>query len=267
MLRQDPQAARLLAGGSKLLASELPEVTQVVDVANLGLGGIAARSRTLTMGAATPVQDLLESAEVSAWTRGILGEACLAATSSLLLRNRSTLGGEIAGAGVQAPIVAALLVLKASLSVYTGSKSKIDLADYLSARADGSLGPHIVTAVAVPKLDRRLDTRLQRLTQLASGPSLALIVVALESRRAGCGQPRIAVTAATLSPSRLRAAEELLDGRRLTAETIRDAAQAASQEVQSFGDQHASAEYRREMTGVLLRRALVHLAGPESAGA
>ena len=55
-------------------------------------------------------------------------------------------------------------------------------------------------------------------------------------------------------PVRAEAAEAALRGR--ASDAFADAAQAAAGEVDPSGDIHGSAEYRRELTAVLVRRAL-----------
>ena len=57
-------------------------------------------------------------------------------------------------------------------------------------------------------------------------------------------------------PMRLRAAEELLTGNRLDEATLAEAEAATRGEIDPTGDIHASAAYRRRLTGTLVRRAL-----------
>jgi len=58
------------------------------------------------------------------------------------------------------------------------------------------------------------------------------------------------------SPVRLSTAEAAVHGRELTDEVVREAAEAASAAVDPPSDIHADGEYRRELLGVLVRRAL-----------
>jgi carbon-monoxide dehydrogenase medium subunit len=57
-------------------------------------------------------------------------------------------------------------------------------------------------------------------------------------------------------PSRLRAAEEILEGDGLGPAAIEAAAARAAELVRPDADVHASAEYRRHLTGVMTLRAL-----------
>jgi carbon-monoxide dehydrogenase medium subunit len=65
-------------------------------------------------------------------------------------------------------------------------------------------------------------------------------------------------------PRRLEACEGLIDGQRLSDELLGEVAQAAAGAVQPESDMHASADYRRRMTGVLARRALTEAISPDT---
>jgi carbon-monoxide dehydrogenase medium subunit len=64
------------------------------------------------------------------------------------------------------------------------------------------------------------------------------------------------VFGATDQPRRLHAAEDAVSGRTPTAEVVECAAAAARAEVDPPDDIHASADYRRALTGVLVERVL-----------
>jgi carbon-monoxide dehydrogenase medium subunit len=67
---------------------------------------------------------------------------------------------------------------------------------------------------------------------------------------------RLALGAVAPTPLRARNAEHLLLGNTLNEDLLTRAVEAAMGEVSPISDSRASAEYRREMSGVLARRAL-----------
>jgi carbon-monoxide dehydrogenase medium subunit len=71
-----------------------------------------------------------------------------------------------------------------------------------------------------------------------------------------CQTARIALGAVAPQPVRARAAERILEGQRLTPALLREAGQLAVQATAPISDVRASAEYRRYLTGVLVRQAL-----------
>jgi carbon-monoxide dehydrogenase medium subunit len=67
---------------------------------------------------------------------------------------------------------------------------------------------------------------------------------------------RIVLAAVAPTPLRVQAAEALLRGLPIEPAALAAAAAAAAAAAQPIGDVRASADYRREMVGVLTRRAL-----------
>jgi CO/xanthine dehydrogenase FAD-binding subunit len=69
------------------------------------------------------------------------------------------------------------------------------------------------------------------------------------------------------TPVRPQRAEEMLSGRRLDARVLAQLANIVAAELEPDADIHASAEYRREVGGVIVRRAvemaLGHAGGPK----
>jgi CO/xanthine dehydrogenase FAD-binding subunit len=70
------------------------------------------------------------------------------------------------------------------------------------------------------------------------------------------GAVRLAVAGATARPVRLRALEATLAGQAVTAEQLAGVPAQVEALMAPRGDFRASAEYRRAMAGVLVRRAL-----------
>ena len=87
---------------------------------------------------------------------------------------------------------------------------------------------------------------------------LATVGVAVSLERDGdtCADIRIALGAVAATPVRARTAEALLRGRSLDDDTLAAVAETAMQESTPISNVRASAAYRREMVGVLTRRAI-----------
>jgi len=71
-----------------------------------------------------------------------------------------------------------------------------------------------------------------------------------------CSHLRLAAGSVAPVPIRLRLTEALLTGERLGPEVLAAAAGAAQREVAPISDVRASADYRRHIVGVYVRRAL-----------
>jgi CO/xanthine dehydrogenase FAD-binding subunit len=76
-----------------------------------------------------------------------------------------------------------------------------------------------------------------------------------------CSGIRIALGAVAPTPIRARKAEGILENRKLTPELIQGCAEAAAEETKPISDIRASAEYRKEMVGFLVKKMVSNLAG------
>ena len=78
---------------------------------------------------------------------------------------------------------------------------------------------------------------------------------------------RVALGAAAPHPIRSAGAEAALEGRPLDEDVVTAAAEAAQADSEPFTDAVATADYRRRMVGVFVRRALAGLAGSATGSA
>jgi aerobic carbon-monoxide dehydrogenase medium subunit len=83
---------------------------------------------------------------------------------------------------------------------------------------------------------------------------MALAVVRLEGGR--IAEARIGVGGAEHRPRRIEAAEQVLVGASAGKEAFAEAGAAVAAALEPASDIHASAEYRRDLAGVMTRRAL-----------
>jgi len=68
---------------------------------------------------------------------------------------------------------------------------------------------------------------------------------------------RIVLGAVYPTPLRARAAEEVLNGKKFSVELAKKAAQVAAEATKPISDHRASAGYRRDMSKVLVKRAII----------
>jgi carbon-monoxide dehydrogenase medium subunit len=72
---------------------------------------------------------------------------------------------------------------------------------------------------------------------------------------------RIALGAVAPTPIRAHKAEQILEGRKVTPELLAEAAAVAATEISPISDLRGSADYRRKISAVLVRRALENTTG------
>lgn len=242
-----------LAGGTALLATEEGIATAVVDLQNTGLDRLtwADDGRLLRIGAMVRLADLDELLAPLAGLQGaaaLLRDAVRRAGPNTY-RNTATVGGVVASRLPESELLAALLVLDATVSLRLPAPETISLAAYLQ---DDEPLPGLITELLV-----YWPAGIGAAERVARTPADSPIV-SVTVWRPGDGPVRLAATGIDPRPVRLSAAELALAGG-LTAEAIAAAAHAAAAANQHPGDFRGDAGYRAEMVAVLTRRALAAL--------
>ncbi len=257
LLQKSKGKARVVAGGTDLVLHADDSVRVLIDITSAGLSYIRRKDGTLAIGATTIMAELEESGELQKLAGGILARAA-AACGSVQIRNLATIGGNMAHGSPAADLAAPLLALDASvvLASTNGNRRKICIAKYLTAPRDTSA---IVTELQIPEPPGkgRCGWSYQKLGRTAVDISLVNVAAGLQvDARGKVKWARIALGAVAPVPLRASQSEALLTGRVVDRGALREEEASVQREVSPISDQRASAEYRREMSGVLTRRAL-----------
>jgi carbon-monoxide dehydrogenase medium subunit len=97
---------------------------------------------------------------------------------------------------------------------------------------------------------------------LRKGQALALVNAAasfwVDGKKSAFAAPRIALGAVAPTVIRAPKAEAYLEGRKISAEAMAEAGRIAATEAKPISDFRASAEYRRDLIAVLVKRALAN---------
>jgi CO/xanthine dehydrogenase FAD-binding subunit len=253
--------AKILAGGQSLvplLAFRLARPSVLVDINRVpGLGGIDLDGDTLAIGALARERDV----ELTPGLRGrcaMIVEA-IEQIGHVAIRNRGTVGGSLAHADPAAEWTALALALDAELDVVGPSGPRtIAARDFLLTYFTTALAPdEVLTRVRLRVPDGRSGSCFLELAR-RHGDFAIVGVGALLALEAGgtIADARLALIGVGQTAVRAAAAEGVLRGGRPTAALFADAAEAVGAEIDPNGDIHASADYRRHVARVLVRRAL-----------
>lgn len=256
----------LVAGGTVALVDIRSGKAAPKSVISLdrvaSLRGIRKSAKSLTLGARTTVSDLLQSSDVVAMAPSIIEAARIFA--GLMVRNTATVGGNIACGSPAADLVPPLMAYDAIVELASaGATRQVALADYyLGYKKDVRKDGELITSVILPDLKATDYSAFYKLAR-RKGDAITVAGVAVTVRIADgvCKKVRIALGSVSPAPMRALRSERLLEGKRLTAEAIDAAAQAAEADCKPIDDVRASATYRRKMARVLVRRLLSQAAG------
>jgi probable selenate reductase FAD-binding subunit len=255
LLRQGGPGTVVLAGGTKLVASGRRDVAAVVDLRELPLAYVRAQDATLNIGATTTLQQLIDAPEMQTFASGVLAETAQA-VSARNLRNAATVGGTVASAGGDDPLLTALMALDATLTVYAPESRQIPLVGFLAYRErllnDGAL----ISQINLPLLIGPLGAAYAAVGRTPRDRPILCAVARLELAKGVAGNVRLALGGVAPVPVRANAAEQLLERKKITDAGIEIAAEKVAAGLTPEGDFRGSAEYRLEMACVLARRAL-----------
>jgi len=257
--------AKVLAGGQSLmplLNFRLARPAALVDLNRIAsLAYIREQNGQVRLGAMTR-QRTIEFSPVVAQRLPLLKEATRW-VGHLPIRTRGTIGGSIAHADPSAEYPAVLAALEGEV-VARGAKGErvIRAADLFQTYLTTNLAAdEILTEVRLPAMPAGAGYALEEFARRHG--DFAIIGIAAVVVREGqrCKTARLATAGAGPVPVRLRAAEEILERDGLGEAAIEAAARKATELVSPDADIHASADYRRHLTGVLTKRALVRAIG------
>lgn len=210
----------------------------------------------LSIGAAVPLADVETHPLVLACYP--LLAACAKTVGAWPLRQRATLAGNVCNASPAADTAVALLALDAVLTVAAPSgRRSVPVSALFLGPGQTALAPgDLVTEVVLPGASAGFRGSYPRLSR-RKGMDLATVGVLVGKRDGALAAWRVALAAVAPTPLRIRAAEEVLEAKGAAAAA--EAAELAVAACRPITDLRGSAEYRREMVGVLVRRAVAEL--------
>jgi carbon-monoxide dehydrogenase medium subunit len=257
LLAARPDEARPLAGGTALVFAADPTTRVLVDLSRAGLAGIALRADGLHLGAMATARAVARSKVVVEAGLPGLAEAA-AACGSRLLQNQITVGGNVVGLYPWSDLPPMLLALGAVAHLRsTAGARAVGIADLVARHPTKLIRPgELLVEVVVPRPAPRSGNAFLMFGRTAVDYTMCDVAAAVELDGKAITAARLAVGGVRPLPARLSAAEAALVGQAPGAAAFAAAASAAMAEVQVANDFRASREYRRELCGVLVRRAL-----------
>jgi CO/xanthine dehydrogenase FAD-binding subunit len=259
LLAEEGTRGPLLAGGTDLLVQwqtgVLPVPDRAISLAGLGeLKGIGETDDALVVGALVTHAELRQSSMVQ---RYLPATAAAAATiGGAQIQAWGTIAGNVANASPAGDLAPALLVTDGAVVVASaGGEREIRLSEFFLGYRKIDLRPdEMIVRFLLPKLHEGCRESFRKL-----GPRAAqAISKAMGACRAGMEGNKVAylrVALGSVAPTvvRLTDLEAWLDGKTLSEDTIAEAEQRASEGVQPIDDIRSTAEYRKWVSGRLVR--------------
>jgi carbon-monoxide dehydrogenase medium subunit len=252
---------RFVAGGTDLVVQGDRSLRYIVDLSRLPLRYVRKRGGGWAIGATSTMAELEQAPALRRFADGIVAEAASTAGSQQI-RNMGTIGGNLANASPACDLAPPLLVLDAWLVLAgRGARRTVPLDRFFRGVHRTTLNGGLLVEIVIPAPPKAAGGRaawsFQKLGRLHSDIAVVNAAAGIVLDAAGrCAWARIALGAVAPTPLRARRAEALLVGHAFDRGAIEAAAARAAQEAKPVSDVRATAEYRREISRVLVARAL-----------
>jgi CO/xanthine dehydrogenase FAD-binding subunit len=270
LLSEYKDRVKVIAGGTdlvpKLKRREIQAPEYVIDLKGIpGLDEIKYDASGLSLGALVTIGMVEGSAKIQQ-KFGILAQAARSMASPQV-RNRGTIAGNICNAVPSADSAPPLLTLGTRLKIVSRkSERTVNIEDFFTGPGQTTLGDdEILREIQIADTPPggkgvylKLTTR--RAMDLAT-VGVAVVVIPEDGI---CRNIRIALGAVAPTPIRAKKAEAILKSQKLDDKLIEKAARTAAGESKPIDDHRASAEYRRDMVEVLVKRAIKQAIGSRS---
>jgi aerobic carbon-monoxide dehydrogenase medium subunit len=257
--------AKLLAGGQSLVPMmnfRLVRPSALVDVTGVGgLEYVEAEGEGLRIGALTPHRwvELMEDPEVLEGF-GVLKRAARW-VGHYPIRTRGTFGGSIAHSDPSAEWCMLAVLLDAEIVVLgPGGERVIPASEFFYGFFMTALEPtEMVVEVRFP--EPAPHAAIQEFARRAGDFAIVAAAVSVDVSEGKSRSASVVLGGVADVPLRVEEAEKVLEGAELGPEAFEEAGRAAAKAIDPASDIHGSAEYRRDLAAVLVKRALAEATG------
>ena len=245
--------AKLLAGGHSLLPLLRLRVARpslLVDIGRIDeLSYVRDAGASIAIGALTRHHDLAtapllqEHNPLVSYAAGLIGDP--------QVRHRGTIGGSLAHGDPASDLPAVLLALDGEVDVVGPEGSRtVAASEFFRGVFETALGPaELLTEVRVPKLTSEHGWSFLKFRRRAQDWATVGVAAVVERRNGRAASAAIALVNMGATPLRARAAEAAVVAGA-------DPGAVAAEDTDPVSDTNATAEYRRHLAGVLVRRAV-----------
>ena len=255
--------SKLLAGGHSLipiLKLRLAAPSALIDIGRIdSLRGIDSGGWSISIGALTTHAEIAASAEVRSMATA-LSEAA-GQIGDPAVRNRGTIGGNVAHADPASDLPAVLTCLAAEF-VIEGSdgKREVPASEFFEGLMTTALGEdEVLATIKVPKSQNGEASAYSKFAHPASRYAVIGAAAKIGLSEGVCTSARVVLGGLAPAPVRAEAVENALVGQAVTADLIAEASRKAGESLADddlLGDVYASAEYRKASAHAWVRGAL-----------
>jgi CO/xanthine dehydrogenase FAD-binding subunit len=251
--------ARYVAGGTDIIVNMKNKKIQpdaLISLRRIGdLRGISLNGG-LTLGTMTPLRDI-ERDPLIGRAYPTLAQA-VRALATPQIRNVATVGGNLCNAAPSADCAPPLLVMEATLTLEgPGGRREVSIEDFFRGPGQTCMDTtEILTKIRIRPLPGHTGMAFLKLGRVHTDIAVVNAAALLAMEGKTCSRCRLAAGAVAPVPLRLHSVEHMIEGEELSAELLQRAEKVAEEAVKPITDVRSTEEYRRILSGVLVRRAI-----------
>jgi len=259
-LAQNSGETKILAGGQSLVPMmnlRLVAPKRLVDINRVpGLDRIARDGDRLLIGGLARHTDVLTSPVVREYAPLVV--AAYRHVAHRPIRNRGTIGGNLAHADPASELPAVMLALDAEfvLRSLAGERQVAAERFFLGTFETAARAAEVLTAIHIPLAAGSRRWGFEETSQRQGDFALVAVAVTFAVDGGRCANPRLAYAGAADRAVRIAAAEAALEGQSPDQTLFEQVAAKAAEAADPPEDLHADAAYRRDLVRALTRRAL-----------
>lgn len=261
-ISQYKEEGKILAGGQSLitlLRQKLISPSCLIDIKGISdLDYIRFdEKKGLAMGALTTHRAIERSPLIQEKYK-VLSEM-EKSVASVQTRNWGTIGGNLCSADPIGDAAPTLMALNAKIKIVSlRGERMIPLGDFSTDYFTTVLeSDEVLAEIQLPPPVDHTGVVYMKFSTIEAGIKIVStsVLIILDSSKKNCKDARIVMSAVAPVPFNAKKAGEHLIGKNINDRLIEEAAQMASEEASPTSDVHASAEYRREIAKVMVKRA------------
>lgn len=260
---RDAPGGKVMAGGTDLLVqmrNRRFQPERVVDLKRVPDLGRIEMSGGLRLGAAVSCRDVYRNERIAAGYAGLIDVVTL--IGGVQIQGRASIGGNLCNASPSADAIPMLIAYGAVCEIAGPAGTReVPVERFCSGPGVTVLLPdELLVAIRLPEPAPDSGAHYQRFIP-RNEMDIAVVgvgaAVRLTPDRSGFEDARIALGAVGPTPLFVPEAGDVLRGREISDANIAEAAARAAAAARPISDMRGSAEYRRHLVGVLVRR-VVH---------
>jgi len=252
--------ARYIAGGTDILVrihQKALHPDALVSLRSLEeLKGIT-HNGGVTLGGMTLLRDIERDAAIArhypALTRAVGWLA------NPQIRNVATLGGNLCNAAPSADGAPPLMVAEAALTIegLNGAR-EVPVEDFFTGPGETCMEPgEVLKAIRLPRPADRTGMAFLKVGRTRQDLAIVNAAALLVMENKICKKCRVAIGAVAPVPLRLKKVEAMVEGQEIGSDLLEEVGKAVEKAVRPITDVRSTEEYRRTVSGVLIRRAMV----------